>query len=247
MLVIKIGGNELDDPDFVDRLGEAIVALKDRAIVIHGGGKEIRELQNKLGVEAQYISGLRVTDAVSLDIVQMVLAGRVNKRLVASLLTAGVDAFGMSGIDRGAIKAEKLEHPDGDLGQVGRVVQVRTEVFDRLLEDRIVPIVSPICYGADGSTFNVNADHVAQALAIAMRADVLVFVSNVPGVLQEEKILPRLTAIEVDQLIKDKVIVDGMIPKVQSALNAVEGGVAAVKITNLAGLKAGTGTTIVAI
>jgi acetylglutamate kinase len=150
----------------------------------------------------------------------------------------------MSGVDRGAIKAEKLEHPEGDLGQVGRVVQVRTEVFSRLLEDGTTPILSPICYGADGSTFNVNADHVAQAVAIAMQAEVLVFVSNVPGVLKEKQLLPRLTAMEVTQLIADKVIIDGMIPKVESALQAVEGGVAAVRITNLAGLQAGTGTTI---
>ncbi len=245
MLIVKIGGNELDDPDFIDRMGQAIASLKEQAIVVHGGGKEIRELQNKLGVEPQYINGLRVTDEASLDIVKMVLAGRVNKRLVASLVTAGVDAFGMSGIDRGAIKAEKLQHPDGDLGQVGRVVSVRTEVFNQLLDNETVPILSPICYGADGSTFNVNADHVAQALAIEMQADVLVFVSNVPGVLKEEDLLPQLTATEVNQLITDKVITDGMIPKVESALNAVAGGVSAVRITNLAGLKAGTGTTIV--
>ncbi|MDX1520417.1 MAG: acetylglutamate kinase [Anaerolineae bacterium] len=245
MQVIKIGGNELDDPDFIDRMGTAIAALNDEAIVVHGGGKEIRELQSKLGLTPQYISGLRVTDAASLDVVQMVLAGRVNKRLVASLVTAGVDAFGMSGIDRGVIKAEKLEHPDGDLGQVGRVVQIRTEVFTRLIEDGTVPILSPICYGADGSIFNVNADHVAQAVAIALQAEALVFVSNVPGVLHKKKVLPHLTAAEVKQLIEDNVIIDGMIPKVQSALDAVGGGVAAVKITNLDGLKAGTGTTIV--
>ena len=245
MLVIKIGGNELDDPDFIDRMGEAVMTLTEPAILVHGGGKEIRELQSQLGVEAQYISGLRVTDAVSLDIVKMVLAGRINKRLVASLLTAGVDAFGMSGIDRASIKAEKLEHPAGDLGQVGRVVEVRSGVFARLLEDGTIPVVSPICYGSDGGTFNVNADHVAQALAIAMQAALLVFVSNVPGVLRDKSLLPRLTAADVKQLIEEEVIVDGMIPKVQSALEAVAGGVAAVKITNLAGLKAGTGTTIV--
>ena len=245
MLVIKIGGNELDDPGFIDRLGEAMAALTTPAILVHGGGKEIRELQQQLGVTPQYIKGLRVTDAISLDIVKMVLAGRINKRLVSSLLKAGVDAFGMSGIDRAAIKAVKLEHPDGDLGQVGRVVEVRTEVFRRLLEDGTVPVLSPICYGPDGSTFNVNADHVAQAVAIAMQAEALVFVSNVPGVLQAEVVMPQLTTTEVEQLIADQIIVDGMIPKVQSAVEAVNGGVLAVKITNLDGLKAGTGTTIV--
>ncbi len=244
MLVIKIGGNELDDPTFIDQMGQAITALSSPPILVHGGGKEIRELQQKLGVEPQYISGLRVTDAQSLDIVKMVLAGRINKRLVASLVAAGVDAFGMSGVDRAAIKAEKLEHPAGDLGQVGYVAQVRREVFTRLLEDDVTPVLSPICYGPDGSIFNVNADHVARAVAIAVEADALVFVSNVPGVLRNDKLLPHLTAAEVEQLIEEKIIVGGMIPKVRSALEAVEGGVPAVTITNLTGLKKKTGTTI---
>ena len=238
MLVIKIGGNELDDPTFIDKIGQAIAAL--------GGGKEIRELQQRLGVEPQYIDGLRVTDPESLSIVKMVLAGRINKQLVASLLTAGVDAFGMSGVDRSSIKAEKLQHPAGDLGQVGRIVEVRETVFKRFLEDGVTPVLSPICYGPDGSIFNVNADHVARAVAIALQADTLVFVSNVPGVLRDQELLPHLTSAEVEQLIEEKVIIEGMIPKVRSALEAVNGGVAAVKITNVAGLKEGTGTVIVA-
>lgn len=246
MLVIKVGGNEIDDPAFIAEMGQAIAALPVAPILVHGGGKEIRELQTRLGVKPQYIDGLRVTDTESLDIVKMVVAGRVNKRVVASLGKAGVDAFGMSGVDRSAVKAEKLLHPSGDLGLVGRVVSVRTEVFARLLEDNVTPVLSPICYGADGSIFNVNADHVAQAVAIAIQADTLVFVSNVPGVLKDDTLLPHLTTAEVEQLIETGVIKDGMIPKVRSALEAVNGGVAAVKITNLVGLKAGTGTVIVA-
>lgn len=245
MQVIKIGGNELDDPTFIDNLGQAMAALTEPTVLVHGGGKEIKELQEKLGLVPQYVDGLRVTDAESLVVVKMVLAGRVNKRLVASLLAAGVDAFGMSGVDRSAVKAEKLEHPQGDLGQVGRVVQVRTEVFKHLLDEGVTPILSPICYGPDGSIFNVNADHVAMAVAIALAAKVLVFVSNVPGVLREGSLLPHLTTAEVETLIEDKIIIDGMIPKVRSAVEAVAGGVRAVKITNLAGLKEGTGTVII--
>jgi acetylglutamate kinase len=245
MLVIKIGGNELDDPDFIKDIGQAVANLPVPPVLVHGGGKEIRELQRRLGVEPQYIDGLRVTDAESLSIVKMVLAGRINKQLVASLLHAGVDAFGMSGVDRSSIKAVKLEHPTGDLGQVGRVVEVRTQVFIRLLEDGVTPVLSPICYGPDGSIFTVNADHVAQAVAIALQAESLVFVSNVPGVLRDQELLPQLTTGDVEHLITDKVIVDGMIPKVRSALEAVTGGVSAVTITNLAGLSAGTGTVIV--
>ncbi len=245
MVVLKIGGQELDDPNFVKRLGEAVAALESPPILVHGGGKEIRALQKRLGVEPQYIDGLRVTDAESLDIVQMVLVGRVNKRLVSSLSLAGVDAFGMSGVDRAAVKAEKLEHAAGDLGHVGRVVQVRVEVFTHLLDGGITPTLSPLCYGEGGGFFNVNADHVAVAVAIAMQAEALVFVSNVPGILKNKKLLPRLTALEVEQLIKDKVITNGMIPKSKSALEAVQSGMSAVQITNLDGLKAGTGTTII--
>lgn len=245
MLVLKMGGQELDDPDIVRRVGQAVAALDASPILVHGGGKEIRELQKRMGVEPQYIDGLRVTDAESLDIVQMVLVGRVNKRLVSSLSVAGVDAFGMSGVDRNAVKAEKLEHAGGDLGQVGRVVDVRTRVFTHLLDEDITPVLSPLCYGADGSIFNVNADHVAVAVAIAMQAEALVFISNVPGILRDGELLPNLTVAEVEQLIEDKVITDGMIPKANSALAAVRAGVSAVKITNLDGLKAGTGTTIV--
>ncbi len=245
MQIIKIGGNELDDPTFIDQLGQGLAAQTEPTVVVHGGGKEIRELQEKLGITPQYIDGLRVTDTESLSVVKMVLAGRINKRLVASLIAAGVDAFGMSGVDRSAIKAEKMQHPGGDLGQVGEVRQVRTEVFKHLLDEGITPILSPICYGPDGMIFNVNADHVAMAVAIALAAEVLVFVSNVPGVLQNGELLPHLTTTAIDQLITDKVITNGMIPKVRSAVEAVKGGVQAVKITNLAGLKAGTGTIIV--
>ncbi len=246
MFVLKIGGQELDDLEFVKRLGEAVAALPEPPILVHGGGKEIRELQNRLGLTPQYIDGLRVTDAESLDVVTMVLVGRINKRLVSTLSRAGVDAFGMSGVDRNAVKAEKLEHAAGDLGYVGRVVEVRRQVFTQLLEDGITPTLSPLCYGADGSIFNVNADHVALAVAIAMPADELVFVSNVPGILKGGQLLPQLSAAEVEELIADKIITDGMIPKSRSALQAVAAGVAAVRITNLDGLKAGTGTVIVA-
>lgn len=245
MLVLKVGGQEIDDKDFVRKLGRTIATLEVSPVLVHGGGKEIRELQTRLGVEPQYIDGLRITDEQSLDIVQMVLIGRVNKRVVSSLSVAGVDAFGMSGVDRGAVKAEKLEHPGGDLGWVGRVVEVRTEVFTRFLDDNVTPVVSPICYGPDGAMFNVNADHVAMAIAVAVQAETLVFVSNVPGVMKDGSVIPHLTADEVEQLIAGKVIVNGMVPKTRSALAAVMGGVPAVRITNLDGLKSGTGTTIV--
>lgn len=242
--VIKIGGNELDDPAFVRELVLAVKGLPEPAVLVHGGGKEIRSLQERLGLEPHYVDGLRVTDVESLAVVQMVLAGRVNKRLVAALTAAGVDAFGMSGVDRGAVKAEKLEHPAGDLGWVGRVVAVRSDVFYRLLDDEITPVLSPICWGADGSMFNVNADHVALAVACALSAEALVFVSNVPGLLADGQLIERITPEQADSLIAAGTITGGMVPKIRSALEAVAGGVAAVRITNLQGLVQGTGTVV---
>lgn len=242
--VIKVGGNELDDAAFVEGLVRAVKGFPEPSILVHGGGKEIRSLQERLGLEPQYVDGLRVTDVESLAVVQMVLAGRVNKRLVAALTAGGVDAFGMSGVDRGAVKAEKLEHPAGDLGWVGRVTEVRTEVFIRLLDDGVTPILSPICWGADGSMFNVNADHVALAIAQAMAVDALVFVSNVPGVLADGTLIEQVTLDQAEALIADGIISGGMVPKIRSALDAVAGGVAAVCITDLKGLTDGTGTVL---
>jgi acetylglutamate kinase len=244
--VIKVGGNELDDVTFVKGLVQAIKTLPDPPVLVHGGGKEIRTLQERLGLEPQYVDGLRVTDQESLAVVQMVLAGRVNKRLVAALTAQGVDAFGMSGVDRGALKAEKLEHPGGDLGWVGRIVAVRTEVFDRLLDDGITAVLSPICWGADGSMFNVNADHVALAVAVALGAERLVFVSNVPGVLVDDQLVECISPDQAETLIADGIIFGGMVPKVRSALEAVVAGVGAVCITDLEGLATGAGTTVTA-
>jgi acetylglutamate kinase len=155
-----------------------------------------------------------------------------------------LDVFGMSGIDRACIQAKKLEHPNGDLGYVGQVTYVKTGVFTRLLEDNVFPILSPICYGPGGSIFNVNADHVALALAVALAADELVFLTNVPGVLKDEVFIPKLSPAEAETLIGQGIIAGGMIPKVRSALEAVAGGVNSVRITDLDGLSQGTGTTI---
>jgi acetylglutamate kinase len=244
--VLKIGGNEIDDADFVRDLAQAVKSLPAPPVLVHGGGKEIRNLQEKLGLEPRYVDGLRVTDDASLEVVQMVLAGRVNKRLVSALGSAGVDAFGMSGIDRSAVKAEKLQHPSGDLGWVGRVVAVRAEVFLNLLENGITPVLSPVCWGSDGSVFNVNADHVAEAVALALQADALAFVSNVPGVLAGDRLIERLGPAQAEALIADGTISGGMIPKVRAAVETVVRGVRAVRITNLDGLRRGSGTVVVA-
>ncbi|MDE3091353.1 MAG: acetylglutamate kinase [Chloroflexota bacterium] len=243
MLVLKVGGNEIDDPQFLAGFARAVAAMNDTPVIVHGGGKEIADLQMKLGLTPRFVEGLRVTDEASLAIAEMVLSGRVNKRIVAALLNAGVDAIGLSGVDRGVVRVERMLHPAGDLGRVGKVVSVRGEVLHDFVARRIVPVVSPISLGAEG-TYNVNADSVACAIARALNADAVVFVTNVAGVLRGEQVISSLTAREAEALIKSQVIKGGMIPKVRAALDAVAGGAKAARITNLEGLTRGGGTVI---
>jgi acetylglutamate kinase len=243
MFVLKVGGNEIDDAQFLTGFARAVAGMTDTPVIVHGGGKEIAELQLKFGLTPRFVEGLRVTDDASLAIAEMVLSGRVNKRIVAALLRAGVDAIGLSGIDRGVVRVEKMQHPAGDLGRVGKVVGVRGEVFRDFVARQIVPVVSPISLGDDGA-YNVNADSVAGAIAAALNADAVVFVTNVAGVLQEDRVIPLLTAREAEALIKSRVIFGGMIPKVRAALDAVAGGAKAARITNLDGLMNGGGTVI---
>jgi acetylglutamate kinase len=217
--------------------------MRETPVVVHGGGKEIADLQVKLGLTPRFVEGLRVTDDASLAIAEMVLSGRVNKRIVAALLSAGADAIGLSGIDRGLVRAEKLTHPGGDLGRVGKVTKVRGEVLQQFTASKIVPVVSPVSLGSEGA-LNVNADSVACAIAAAMQADAVVFVTNVAGVMQDDRVIALLSAKEVEGLIKAKIIFGGMIPKVRAALDAVVGGARAARITNLEGLLSGAGTVI---
>lgn len=243
MLVLKVGGNEIDDANFLSGFADAIAGMRQTPVVVHGGGKEIADLQVKLGLTPRFVEGLRVTDDASLAVAEMALSGRVNKRIVAALLNAGADAIGLSGIDRGLIRAEKLEHPGGDLGRVGRVTKVRGEVLQQFTANKIVPVVSPISLGSDGA-FNVNADSVACAIAVALNSDAVVFVTNVAGVMKDGHVIPSLTAKETEGLIKSKVIFGGMIPKVRAALDSIAGGARAARITNLEGLSTGAGTVI---
>ncbi|MFO7169041.1 MAG: acetylglutamate kinase, partial [Chloroflexota bacterium] len=143
-LVLKIGGNELDDPAFVDQLARAVATLRPAPVLVHGGGKEIGAIQQALGGEPRFVAGLRVTDETALRAAEMVLCGSVATRLVAALAAAGVDAQGLSGVDRGLIRVEKQRHPEGDLGRVGRPVSVRAEVLQSLLAQGVVPVVAPI-------------------------------------------------------------------------------------------------------
>ncbi len=241
MIVIKISGHELDSSDYLAEFAQVIADLNAPAIIVHGGGKEISTLQQRLAIEPRFVDGVRVTDAESLALVEMVLCGTVNKRLVRTLVHAGVNAVGLSGVDGGMVSAAKLLHQSVDMGFTGEVTAVRVDLLLGLLEMGITPVIAPICLGADHN-FNVNADHVAGALASALEAERLVFLSNVAGVLKDDQVLDRLTPEQTETLIADGSIFGGMIPKVRTALQALEAGVAQSVITDLRGLQSGGGT-----
>lgn len=241
IVVIKISGHELDDPATLSGLAAVTRSLTVQAVIVHGGGKEITALQTQLGIEPRYADGLRVTDAASLAVVEMALCGVINKRVVRTLLEAGVDAQGLSGVDRGLVRAHKMAHPGVDMQFTGEIEAVNPAALAPLLDAGVTPVIAPVCVG-QGTNYNVNADHVAGALAAALGAARLIFLSNVPGVLADGALVPHLTPEQTDDLIAQGVISGGMIPKVKTALGALEAGVQTVVITNLAGLAAGTGT-----
>ena len=245
-LVIKVGGHELDDPAFLDGLVGAIGwwGADHRLVLVHGGGKEIAAWQEKLGLTPRFIEGLRVTDDQSMAVAEMVLSARTNKMLVARLLRAGILAAGISGVDGGLLIVEKMTHPAGDLGWVGRIVGSDPLILRALLAGGFVPVVSPISLGRDGRSYNVNADQAAQAVAVALGASALVFVSNVPGVKANGQVVESLTVAQAEGWIKDGTINGGMIPKVRAAVEAVNAGVRRAVITNLAGLRENTGTAV---
>jgi acetylglutamate kinase len=242
MQVIKVGGNELDDPDFLSGLAKCVKKFGQSAVIIHGGGKAIADLQARLGMVPQKVDGLRVTDAESLAVTEMVLSGQSNKQIVRALLTAGVDAVGLSGVDGRLLTAQQKHHPTADLGLVGGIISVRAELLQQLAAMGITAVISPISLGLDGRTYNVNADEAASTIAKALSATMLNFISNVPGVLHNGAILPTLTLAQTESLISDGVITDGMIPKVRAACSAVAQGTPQARIVNLAGLVNGSGT-----
>ena len=242
--IIKIGGNEMNAPGFLEELAAQLaqLAAAEPLVVVHGGGQDIAALQARLGLEPVKVDGLRVTDAESLAVAQMVLSGHTNKAIVVALLSAGVDAVGFSGVDGGLLRCRKKQHPTADLGLVGEITAVRADFLEHFAARGIVPVISPISLGEDGQTYNVNADEAAGAIAAALKADRLDFVSNVPGVLAGGELLPALTTVAAEALIADGTVTGGMIPKVRTALDALGRGVPRVRIVNLAGLSASGGT-----
>jgi acetylglutamate kinase len=181
-----------------------------------------------------------------MDVAEMVLSGLMNKRIVRALVNADIRAAGISGVDDGTIYVEKMWHPMGDLGRVGEIQDVDTHLLHTLIDGDIVPVVSPISFGAlDGLSYNVNADHAATAIAAKLGAVKLVFVSNVPGILVAGRVVRAVTADQAEGWIAEGTITGGMIPKVRSAVAAVRNGVAQATITNLAGVQEGSGTGII--
>lgn len=248
-VVVKVGGNELDDPAFLDGLVLAVKAIQNDGhipVIVHGGGKTIAQYQEKLGLEARFIDGLRVTDEASMDVAEMVLSGLTNKRIVRALVSAGIRAAGFSGVDDGTIYVEQMWHPMGNLGRVGDVQDVDTHLIDVLVTAGIVPVISPISFGAhDALSYNVNADHAATAIAAKLGAIKLIFVSNVPGILVAGRVVRAVTADQAEQWIEEGIITGGMIPKVRSATHAVQSGVAQAVITNIGGVQEGGGTGVI--
>ena len=244
--VLKIGGHQLEDDAFLTELAAAVRELRQPIIIVHGGGAEVSAIQRDLGIEPRYHEGLRITDPAALRLMTMALSGLVNKRLVSFLLAAGVDALGISGMDRAIVRADT--HPALPESQTGIVTSVNDGRLQELLELGITPVIAPLCLGEDGfRQFNVNADHVAAAIAAAIHAERLFFLTDVPGVLAENgTLLARLDAAAAEALETKGVIHHGMVPKVRSALGALAHGASGVTIGDLLAFRDHAGTTFYA-
>jgi acetylglutamate kinase len=238
-IVVKFGGNAMVNDELTQTFARDIVLMKlvgMNPIVVHGGGPQIGELLERLQIPTKFVDGMRVTDAATMDVVQMVLGGLVNQTLVSVINTQGGRAVGVTGKDAELIRARKLrierDAPELkapeiiDIGHVGEVVSVNRKVIDTLTANGFIPVVAPIGVGPDGESYNINADLVAGRLAEHLRADKLILLTNTPGILDAEgATLTGLSAPEVARLIREGIIHGGMLPKVRCALEAVQGGV----------------------
>jgi acetylglutamate kinase len=243
-IVIKYGGHAMGQDELARSFARDIVLLEQTAInpvVVHGGGPQIEAMLKKAGVQSQFAAGLRITDAPTLEVVEMVLAGSINKQIVGYINAAGGKAIGLCGKDGNMVIAKKATRrvvdPDSniekvvDLGFVGEPDKVDTTVLDTVLGRELIPVLAPVCAGADGSSFNVNADTFAGAIAGALKAKRFLLLTDVPGVLDKnKKLIEKLSTSEVRSLIADGTISGGMIPKVETCLYALDQGVEAVVI-----------------
>ena len=240
-MVIKYGGNAMTDPALQADFAEDVVLLKlvgMNPVVVHGGGPQIETALNRLGKKGEFIQGMRVTDAETMEVVEWVLAGEVQQDIVGLINQAGGKAVGLTGRDGGLIRARKLKMVDTqdptiehDVGQVGDIEQIDPSVVKALQDDQFIPVVSPIGFGEQNESYNINADVVAAKLATVLQAEKLLMLTNIPGVLDKAgALLPELTPRRIDELVQDGTISGGMLPKIAGALDAAKSGVNAVHI-----------------
>jgi acetylglutamate kinase len=240
-LVIKYGGNAMTDPALQKAFAEDVVLLKlvgMNPVVVHGGGPQIEAALKRLGKKGEFIQGMRVTDAETMEVVEWVLAGEVQQDIVGLINQAGGKAVGLTGRDGGLIRARKLRLADPadpgkehDIGQVGDIIGIDPSVVKALQDDQFIPVVSPIGYGEANESYNINADVVAAKLATVLQAEKLLMLTNIPGVLDKQgQLLPELTMKRIDELVADGTISGGMLPKIAGALDAARSGVNSVHI-----------------
>ena len=235
VIVVKYGGAAMERAPLARPFAEDLALLRSAGIlpvVVHGGGPQVTKVSARLGIETTFVDGLRVTDAETLDVTTMVLAGKLNTECVAGLVTHGVPAVGLSGVDGGLLLARKQEGPD--LGFVGEVVHVNGDVVRTLMEQRFVPVVASIAVDEHGQAYNVNADVVAAELAVSLGAGKLVYLNDVPGLIGPSgDLLSELSTAQcLDLLARDGVVEGGMIPKIESAVRAVKAGVGRVHLVD---------------
>ncbi len=232
--VIKYGGHAMVDRELATVFARDIVLIKQvgiNPVVVHGGGPQIGDLLKRLDIPSSFIDGLRVTDAATMEVVEMVLSGSINKTIVAAINKAGGVAAGLSGKNAGLLRAKKLLSEKGDLGFVGDPDRVDPLILKALEAAGIVAVIAPVGFGVDGETYNINADTAAGAIAAATKAARLLLLTDVPGVLDKDgNLIPELTLDQVRALMADGVITGGMIPKLETCIDAVEAGVEAAVI-----------------
>lgn len=243
-LVVKFGGNAMVADDLTASFARDIVLMKTvgiNPVVVHGGGPQINDLLAKLNIQSRFVNGMRVTDSATMDVVEMVLGGSVNKALVTLLNRSGGKAIGITGKDGGLIRARKMtvthQTPEMaapeiiDIGHVGEVDKIDTSIIDTLVASNFIPVIAPIGFDESGASYNINADLVAGKVAEVLKAEKLMLLTNVAGLMDKSgKVLTGLSTQQVDSLIADGTIYGGMLPKIQCALDAVKGGVTSAHI-----------------
>jgi acetylglutamate kinase len=242
-MVIKYGGNAMTDPELQADFAEDVVLLKlvgINPVVVHGGGPQIENALNRLGKKGEFIQGMRVTDAETMEVVEWVLGGEVQQDIVGLINQAGGKAVGLTGRDGGMIRARKLRLLDTldpsvehDVGQVGEIVQIDPSVVRALQDDQFIPVISPIGFGENNESYNINADVVAAKLATVLQAEKLVMLTNIKGVLNKAgELITDLTPHQIDELVADGTISGGMLPKLAGAIDAAKSGVKAVHVVD---------------